>query len=185
MIRRGMNYSDLPLHLRSAVLPHVRNMIVHDHRAAESALRVPSGLRPVLANGSSLSKVQLRHFHLDGQSRRFYSDLQTHRQAFHDMIHGQNPPEKMLSYAKIQTDTFLNGVRLQHGARHELAGEYQWLHDILLKKRPSMKVWISVGSSFALMDPASFRDTHVAFLVSLTLCILVYQADNESAGKLT
>ena len=183
--RCDVTYPTLPHCLRSAVLPYVRNMVVHDHRTLESALRTPLDLNPILAAAPSLTKVQIGHFHLHGQSRKYYSDLQSHVRILHDMIHGQDSPEKRPNYARRQIHDFLDGVRLQNGPERESAGAYRWLHDILLEKRPSVQVWISLGSSFMLMAPATLKDTHVAYLVSFTICILVCEADNQSTGKLT
>ena len=111
--RRDVTYPDLPHCLRSAVLPYVRNMVVHDYRTVESALRVPLDLSPILAAAPSLTKVQIGHFHLHGQSRKYYSDLQSHVRILHDMIHGQDSPEKRPNYARRQIHDFLDGVRLQ------------------------------------------------------------------------
>ena len=104
--RRDITYPDLPHYLRSTVLPYVRNMVVHNHGRTDPAARLASVLSPILAAASSLDKVQIGHFHLDGQSVKFYPEPQSSRRNFHDRLHGQNSSQAGLNYAKTQTDIF-------------------------------------------------------------------------------
>ena len=167
--RRDISYPDLPDYLRSAVLPYVRSMIVHNHGRTDPACRIASVLSPILAAASSLNKVQIGHFHLDGQSMKFYPEPQSSTRNFHDRLHGQNSSQAGPNYAKTQTDIFLDRVHLHNGPRLEPAGGFMWLHILLLKKRPSIKLWVSVSLIFALTTLDRSTNSHLAVLVSLTI----------------